>query len=164
MEEARGYTLHAVEAIEVSALIDTGQWLREPARMRLTVTLEGGIEVGTEISFEGRTAMGRTARETEALFEIQHGGNFAFRGAVARRTWDFYAGADYSIRVINYLPGEESIVRGVRIEWELPVGPDATYCIKQLARVAEKGDMQDAHYPSGTKPFSARSLTPARFA
>ncbi len=96
-----------------------------PTRFNVSVLLQDGSRISQQVEFPlPEHTSDFWVDQAEQEFTIAQPDNQpAFYGAITRRLWSWYAGGDFAIRLINHLPGENTPVRAVRLELELPVKP-----------------------------------------
>ena len=141
--ERRGYALQAG-----AGKAPRGRCLTEPDAFTLSVVLEDGSLLRTSVRFEGGGESASGVRDDEAEFELVKGGEFtAFRGALVRRRWGWFAGVELSVRMINYAPGDTASVRAVRLEFDLPGAGPSRYFIKQSAGVVGRPRLVEMDTP-----------------
>ena len=96
--------------------------LMVPLEVTVSVTLGDGAELRRRIELPPLTMTTEPACwEDETAFELTRAGEYqAFRGAIVRKAWNWYPGAEFAIRLINAGPFETLEVKEVRLDFDLP--------------------------------------------
>lgn len=126
-----------------------------PSRVVVTAVMGDGEVASQAIEFDPTTAGdGLWCREDERPFELSIKGQVAFKGAVIRRRWSWYSAAEFSITATNFMPGEESDVKSLTLEIDLPAKSDksARYFIRHTTLTAELPRLVES-----AAPFEVRS-------
>jgi hypothetical protein len=111
-------------------------FLREPSAFVLSVQLEDGTLLRRTLAFPAPAAGAAAVCGVPCDFgRVKSGEYTAFKGALIRKTWDWYAGAEFTIRLINHAPGETLRVKSVCLECDLPGAGVVEYAVKQEAIV-----------------------------
>lgn len=108
----------------------------EDLRFILSVKLGNGSRLKTAIPLAAGNR--ELFSETGQKFLLDGApGGARFRGDMLRRSWSWYPGHEYELRVINHGDDETLTVRGVRLEFDLPGAGTPRYCVRQSCFLAE---------------------------
>ena len=129
--------------------------LREPSAVSLSVVLGDGAELRKVVELPPLPTGGDALAcwERESPFELgPAGAPAAFRGAIVRKTWSWYAGAEFSIRLIHVAAPEVMEVKEVRLEFDLPGRGPCRYAVWQSTITAGTPRLA-----AGTMPLTVRA-------
>jgi len=104
---------------------------RDPSAWTVTAVLADGITAAQTVAFEEQpAARNLSVHEQEASFELcGKDGTTLFKGVLTRRSWSWRPTIEMAIRVINYVPGEETAVSSLTLECDLPGRGESRYTI-----------------------------------
>jgi hypothetical protein len=122
-----------------------------PSSFVLSARLGNGSKLRQRIAFEPPRGL---RSETENPFVL--GRNPAapvFRGAIVRRAFGWYPGIELEIRVTNFAEADTTKVRGVRLEFALPVTGKVRYCVRQTTILAK----DHPRLVESDRPFDVRA-------
>jgi hypothetical protein len=113
--------------------------LNQPSEFTITAILADGTIASENVRFDERkTGDGLEAYEDEREFELKRkDGVTLFKGALIRTSWSWYPGMGLAARVINYTPGDETMVKALTLDFDLPGRGPSRHTIKHLSFAAE---------------------------
>lgn len=123
-----------------------------PTAFKVSLQPGKGSKLQAKVGFK---AAGHTKPfvEDEESFELtSSNGSVKFKGAIVRKSFSWYPGIELEVRLVNHCLADVTKVRGVRLEFELPIGKPTRHCIRQSCFM-----MDHPRLVERTNPFSVRA-------
>jgi len=151
--EKHAYTLQQGEGTTDLPL----RTLLHPREVTISVTLGDGAVLRRRVALPPLPeATEMTAWEHETAFELTRAGEYpAFRGAIVRKAWSWYPGAEFSIRLINVSPFEILEVKEVRLEFDLPGSGASRYTVWHATTTANSPRLAEGVLPIAVRADGA---------
>ena len=120
-----------------------------PIEVTVTVTLGDGAVLRRRVALPPLPKAPELASwEHETEFELTRAGEYqAFRGAIVRKAWSWYPGAEFAIRLINVSPFETLEVKEVKLEFDLPGAGASRYTVWHATPTAHSPRMAEGAVP-----------------
>lgn len=122
-----------------------------PDSFTISIRPGKGAKLQDKIKFQ-EPSRAKPFNEDEQTFELAAAGkSVKFKGAIIRRSWNWYPGIEIEIRLVNHCEADVTDARGVRLVFELPIQNPSRYCIRQSCFMMDRPRLVER-----TKPFSVR--------
>jgi hypothetical protein len=109
-----------------------------PGACDVVLTLGDGRMLKTTVKLDGgKNSAAVVTREFGFKLAADDKSEPMFEGAIVQKLWSWYAGTEWEMRLTN-LHGDDDTtsVKGVRLTFDLPVGPDPKYVVRQTSFTA----------------------------
>jgi hypothetical protein len=120
-----------------------------PQSITISATLGDGAVLRNTVALpEEAPADGMAQWRDETEFELIRWGEYtAFRGAIVRTAWSWYAGAEVAVRLINVSPFDTLEVKEVSLEFDLPGQGACRYAVWNAAATATGPHLVEGEFP-----------------
>ena len=128
--ESRRFELYRVKSGKESPQFPVADF-SAPAVFHVSARLGNGTTLQGKVSFKAPNRS-QPFIEDEEVFELANANkSVRFKGAIVRKSFGWYPGIELEVRLVNHCAADVTNVKGVRLEFDLPIHKPHRHCIRQ---------------------------------